>query len=965
MKPNEFRIFLSSTFRDLMPEREQLVKKVFPQIRALCRERDVEFTEIDLRWGITDEEAHSGKTVRICLEEIDRCHPYFLGIIGSRYGWIPETEDFEKDPALFRDFPELAELSRKRKSITEMEFMHGALLRRNKDHVAIYEQLTERDEANAKPIEELRSHIAAAGVPHVTFASPAELGEHVLRDLAKMVERDWPLKKEMTPAERERNPHEAFARNRTHSYIANPEYYERFEKFVNSEASSIVNSQSSIVPGPDERRLTIDDRRPLILWGRSGFGKSALMAHLTSEYKGRHPDAFVVRHFVGASSGASSSDDVIRHIMLEIRERYNLSDDVPNANLQDELPSWLGKIGEGEKMILAIDAVNQLTGIGPEMHWLPEFIPQGVRLIISTTPEMPLEQLRKRGWQEMEILPLTSAQRIRISAEFLERYHKHLPPELLEIIGAEAKLESPLFLRTVLEELRIFGVHEAVDMHLASYLASESEAELFQTVLARMERDHGEETVRNIMKAIWSSRYGLSETELLGITGLSRLALSEFLIALEFHLMKRSGLFTFFHNYLRQAVEFRYLNSEDQIKAAHTLVAEYFSAQEYTQRRRDEEPWQWQQSGHRERFIKCITDIPMLDMLLDEDRRQELIGYWLELQKENDLAETYHTVIEAYKGKCEDESYFADLSGKLGDALVTASSYKEAEYQLRTALELRKKLSGENDLKTAKSMNDLATLYYHTGDFEEAELLLKNVIVIREKLMDKNDPTIGKSLNDLGAIFYSIGKLNEAENTFRDAIERYKEFYQRDHQEIASALNNLGTVFIHGKKYDEASNYILEALAMCERLFGISHITLIQPTRNIAMCYAKTSASTKAEEYYVKALKLAASIYGKNHTEVGSIYANMGVFYSRWGKPDEAIEMHKKGLKIRRELLGEEHIETINSYLNLGITLYRAGRKTEGEKFIKKYLPIQKDLMGEDHPIFKANEASWNELKKA
>ncbi|MDP4237265.1 MAG: DUF4062 domain-containing protein [Bacteroidota bacterium] len=97
MKPDEFRIFISSTFRDLMPEREQLVKKVFPQIRALCRERGVEFTEIDLRWGITDEEAHSGRTVRICLEEIDKCRPYFLGIIGSRYGWIPGSNVLELD----------------------------------------------------------------------------------------------------------------------------------------------------------------------------------------------------------------------------------------------------------------------------------------------------------------------------------------------------------------------------------------------------------------------------------------------------------------------------------------------------------------------------------------------------------------------------------------------------------------------------------------------------------------------------------------------------------------------------------------------------------------------------------------------------------------------------------------------------------------------------------------------------
>ena len=95
---NEFRLFVSSTFTDLQPEREQLVKKTFPRIRSACRERGVEFVEIDLRWGISDEESRAGQTIRICLEEIDRCRPYFIGILGSRYGWVPGITEIEKDP---------------------------------------------------------------------------------------------------------------------------------------------------------------------------------------------------------------------------------------------------------------------------------------------------------------------------------------------------------------------------------------------------------------------------------------------------------------------------------------------------------------------------------------------------------------------------------------------------------------------------------------------------------------------------------------------------------------------------------------------------------------------------------------------------------------------------------------------------------------------------------------------------
>ena len=45
------RVFISSTFRDMNAEREELGKFIFPELRRYCREREVEFVEVDLRWS--------------------------------------------------------------------------------------------------------------------------------------------------------------------------------------------------------------------------------------------------------------------------------------------------------------------------------------------------------------------------------------------------------------------------------------------------------------------------------------------------------------------------------------------------------------------------------------------------------------------------------------------------------------------------------------------------------------------------------------------------------------------------------------------------------------------------------------------------------------------------------------------------------------------------------------------------
>jgi len=97
-RSREIRVFLSSTFKDMETEREYLLGRIFPSVRKACAERGVSFSEIDLRWGVTEEDSKNGRTVEICLEEIDRSReypPFFIGFLGERYGWIPKWEDLK------------------------------------------------------------------------------------------------------------------------------------------------------------------------------------------------------------------------------------------------------------------------------------------------------------------------------------------------------------------------------------------------------------------------------------------------------------------------------------------------------------------------------------------------------------------------------------------------------------------------------------------------------------------------------------------------------------------------------------------------------------------------------------------------------------------------------------------------------------------------------------------------------
>ena len=74
------RVFISSTFRDMHAERDHLVKVVFPALREELEKHRVHLVDIDLRWGVTKEQADNDEALDVCLNQIDACRPYFIGI---------------------------------------------------------------------------------------------------------------------------------------------------------------------------------------------------------------------------------------------------------------------------------------------------------------------------------------------------------------------------------------------------------------------------------------------------------------------------------------------------------------------------------------------------------------------------------------------------------------------------------------------------------------------------------------------------------------------------------------------------------------------------------------------------------------------------------------------------------------------------------------------------------------------
>ena len=125
MEWKEAKVFVSSTFNDMHAERDYLVSEVFPELREWCEARRIRLSDIDLRWGVTKEDAESGNTVSTCLNCIDECRPFFICFLGQRRGWI-QSIGKDIDPADFETYEWLKD-SIGASSMTEMEIEHATL----------------------------------------------------------------------------------------------------------------------------------------------------------------------------------------------------------------------------------------------------------------------------------------------------------------------------------------------------------------------------------------------------------------------------------------------------------------------------------------------------------------------------------------------------------------------------------------------------------------------------------------------------------------------------------------------------------------------------------------------------------------------------------------------------------------------------------------------------------------------
>ncbi|HEX2578708.1 MAG TPA: DUF4062 domain-containing protein [Aquihabitans sp.] len=907
------RVFISSTFRDMQAEREELVKRTFPELRRRCEARGVAWSEVDLRWGVTDEEKAEGAVLPICLAEIEASRPYFIGLIGDRYGWVPD----DIDPDLQAAQSWLTGATGR--SVTELEILHGVLndpdmvghayfyLRdpawvegRPEAERATFLELPTDDEVAALGAEEaearaahrrallddLKDRVRASGYPvHDGYPDPMALGAQVLEDLGALVDELFPADVPVDPLDRAADEQDAYAAARHALHVGGDAGIARLDAQVTG-------------GGP-----------PLLLTGPAGIGKSALLA-TWAERRGEPPaDAgaaptVVLTHFTGASADAADGTAMVRRLIGEVARRCGLDvdlDELPTepAALRTAFTDVLRRAGQGHRLVLVVDGLDQLEDRdqAPDLAWLPYELPAGVTVIGSTTGGRPLEAARARGWAEHEVAPLDEGERARLAEAFLARSSKRLDPQLAARLVAHPSAANPLFLRIVLDELRQHGDHFTLGALLDRLLSAPDLVALYGLVLGRWEQDFERDRpglVRDALTHLWAARRGLADAELLDVLDtdgepLPHATWSPLLLAAGESLASRAGLLGFLHEPLRRAVEGRWLADDDTRRGAHRALARYFGERELSPRMVAELPWQLRQAAEWD----DLADALARPDLLAAAYRADLPGVraaWVAVEAASD-----RRMVEAYRPVVDRPDHHDDVAWEVARLLADAGHPAEATSLLQHLVDRAR--GGGDERRLAAALANLGAAHLGTDDLDDALAAFAEQEAIARRLGD--EALLHVALGNQGAALRARGDLDAAlaKMAEEEAVCRRLD----DLPGLQSSLGNQGLVHLDRRAYDLAT----ERFTVQERVARqLGDPTLV----NRALANQAQVLADRGEVEAALALLGRQERECRDHGDRAGLAANLSsraAILLAQGRLDEADDVALEGAELARRLSAE------------------------------------------------------------
>lgn len=940
------RVFISSTFKRMEEEREMLINKTFPLLRRIAQERDVMLTEVDLRWGITPEQSQNGQVVEICLEEIENSIPFFIGIIGDRYGWVPNESDIPE--TTLERYDKVNAYLKRELSVTEMEMQFGVLERpENMNAYFFIKDGNDKDPEEPEHYHDKLSLLKDAVLrnsryPVSGYSSSEDLSEQVEKCFTSLIDRLFPEKSSVS--EREDTLQDSVANRLCFCYIPTDDCLGKMDAFVRNQNQSV-----------------------LVVEGESGSGKSSLLANWANT---RDKDYTILYHNLSECGQSEPGFAMVRRCLRLLSNTDGINTEV-NQNYEEATYSLSEIIseqdGKGRNLIIILDGLDRIstTHLAQCLSWIPRKM-ANIKIICSAITDSPAcKFLRGREYPFLKVPSLTLAQRESLIVEYLHKYHsKRLTQTQVATVAMAPIAGKPAILCTMLNELANYGVHETIDSFINEHLLADNEESFCEQYLQRLEQIFGKEFVSSVLGTISMTKTGIPEPALIEFMGCSRMLLSQFLGYINDAASNDNGLLKISNPLLDNIAAERYSINNDG------LCGRFIS---FLKTRKDS--WsviELANQLHKQNNSIGLTELLMipenLDLLYKNDYDSLFFMICDLVQKDDFSLLSYQHVLESYETSPIYPDVISDLfslavlisedkairtySAKLDSAFSTNSSPLTKEETRRRFLVYRNMATVysrmnwffDHIVKYAEKAISCAdnSIPFEVEDCTNLLALgqsktfkLKDAKINVEKIIDSaNAMNVSERERNshLGKYYHTFGLLYKASSN-ENRLEKYYEYQQRSlkcyllaygeesaHMILPYLDTALAAAFEHS---GEAYDYYSKAKNICMFYYGSESPQMEECISNLILICFYAKAKDKLNSELENAIPLFSRLPKNLHTFNSLDIINKIL----WSSPDDSIRENllKVEVVLRRQFHGSNS-SLANSLEQLGST-YRSLKK--------------------------------------
>jgi serine/threonine protein kinase/Tfp pilus assembly protein PilF len=292
----------------------------------------------------------------------------------------------------------------------------------------------------------------------------------------------------------------------------------------------------------------------------------------------------------------------------------------------------------------------------------------------------------------------------------------------------------------------------------------------------------------------------------------------------------------------------------------------------------------------------------------------------------------------------------ASIRQTIGVAYKDLGLYPQAQREVERALELRRRVRGEQDRDTMQSMYWVAELFRLQGKDAQAVAPFRKALEIRSRMLGAEHPDTLNTMSQLATVYQQLGRYAEAEPLYKKALEGQRRMLGEKHADTASTMNDLGVLYQREGRYAQAEQLDTRTLEITRELRGEEAPDTLTVMLNLAMDYVYEYKYDQAAPLLIKVLDVRRRVLGEEHPEtLLSMYMLAGLYRDQ-GVYKQAEALYTTSQDVRRRVLGEEHPETLKATFNLA-QLYRSeGKYAQAETLYTKVLEVDRRVRGAEHP---------------